>query len=348
MEEEIQANLSRYLPLSLGSGRTVVVVNDRSSLDRFQKSLDEHFFAEPTRSTNIRCIGVDAEWTGLVPYAQRQNQMGKSSSNCSVLQIALHNEVFIIDFSALSPYRLPQKPKKKDASLPELSKSILERLFRDGTVIKIGWDFNTADLGMLRGAARGYFASCFDSIEGLLDLQKVVSVYSQQNEIDSKEKRLLSLSGCSGYFLGRPLSKNEQMSNWDHRPLKPEQIEYAALDAHVLLVLLDAILISIGSDESTGALAFYPAEISAHVQTLSSSTKKSTGGHDTVSAGLDALQLEDVILDDSKQTGSAEGSKVVDDESSLGSIADEEVKKESGAGGQLTRDSWRNFMSSVK
>eukprot|EP00884_Botryococcus_braunii_P000366 jgi/Botrbrau1/1032/Bobra.0076s0005.1 len=42
--------------------------------------------------------------------------------------------------------------------------------------------------------------------------------------------------------LGRPLDKRLQCSAWDSRPLTPEQLEYAALDAACLLMLLDGYI----------------------------------------------------------------------------------------------------------
>lgn len=40
-------------------------------------------------------------------------------------------------------------------------------------------------------------------------------------------------------FLGRPLLKSEQMSDWDRPQLTEKQLRYAALDAHATLALLD-------------------------------------------------------------------------------------------------------------
>jgi hypothetical protein len=33
------------------------------------------------------------------------------------------------------------------------------------------------------------------------------------------------------HLLGRPLDKSEQFGNWAKRPLRPEQVHYAAMDA---------------------------------------------------------------------------------------------------------------------
>lgn len=45
------------------------------------------------------------------------------------------------------------------------------------------------------------------------------------------------LSRLSETMLGQPLSKVETQTNWMHRPLRSCQIEYAALDAFVLIKL---------------------------------------------------------------------------------------------------------------
>ncbi len=42
--------------------------------------------------------------------------------------------------------------------------------------------------------------------------------------------------------LGLVLEKSAQLSNWSKRPLEPDQLRYAALDAEVLLALHDRFL----------------------------------------------------------------------------------------------------------
>ncbi|KDO18065.1 hypothetical protein SPRG_16427 [Saprolegnia parasitica CBS 223.65] len=52
---------------------------------------------------------------------------------------------------------------------------------------------------------------------------------------------LISLQKLTYMALGRRLTKSQQKSNWNLRPLKPAQLTYAALDAAVLLQIYDAI-----------------------------------------------------------------------------------------------------------
>jgi ribonuclease D len=68
-----------------------------------------------------------------------------------------------------------------------------------------------------------------------------------------------SLSKACEAFLGRPLLKTEQTSDWDRRPLSPAQLQYAALDAHASLALLDVALERVlgGGDVDVGGAARY-------------------------------------------------------------------------------------------
>ena len=53
----------------------------------------------------------------------------------------------------------------------------------------------------------------------------------------------MALSDICELFLGKPLRKSQQVSNWSQRPLSASQTEYAALDAHCLLPLTELILV---------------------------------------------------------------------------------------------------------
>jgi ribonuclease D len=63
----------------------------------------------------------------------------------------------------------------------------------------------------------------------LLDLQYVLT---------QDGASLPGLKACAARYSLIPLSKEQQCSNWAHRPLSQVQLDYAGLDAAILPVLL--------------------------------------------------------------------------------------------------------------
>ena len=173
--------------------------------------------------------------------------------------------MFIFDLQALSPYP-SGKVRAKDAQLSETGRRALTRLFRDPKIIKLGWDLFESDIPMLRTTAQGYFNASFSDVHGILDLQQYVAAYKSAYNF---EDNVRGLAHCSEYFLGRRVNKLHQMSDWSLRPLGSSQLNYAALDAHSLLAVLDATQICLGDAALTGtSLSLYPSPVLDHIRGL--------------------------------------------------------------------------------
>lgn len=120
-------------------------------------------------------------------------------------------------------------------SYQEMVQELLLWLFDDDPhVILLGFAF-AHDVHMLRTSVCSSLSS-----SKCLDIQRLA-----MQDMKRGRKTVPGLQACAAQYLSQNgsyiLSKEEQCSDWARRPLRDVQIEYAGLDAAVLLVLLAEI-----------------------------------------------------------------------------------------------------------
>ncbi|XP_078445398.1 polynucleotidyl transferase, ribonuclease H-like superfamily protein isoform X2 [Wolffia australiana] len=150
---------------------------------------------------DLRVVGVDCEW-------KPNYEKGSKPSKVSIMQIASLNRVFIFDLIKLY-----------EEGRQELD-HCLRVLFHSSEILKLGYNFQ-CDIRQLWGSYGDL--ECFRTYETLLDIQKLF-----------KEPHG-GLSGLTKEILGAALNKTRRNSDWEQRPLSQNQVEYAALDAIVLV-----------------------------------------------------------------------------------------------------------------
>lgn len=188
---------------------------------------------------SVTRLGLDAEW--------RPDSRAAVPSKCSILQVACDDYVFIFDFVEMA--------------LGDLEE-LFEHLFASERIAKIGFAID-GDIKRLRWSFPD--VKCFDTFVNVLDFSfetleatthlsdgSVVATKSTSNDaaasssssserLQRRKRRQKGLSTYIKQALGYPLSKLQQKSDWERRPLTPQQVAYAALDAYCLLMLQDAV-----------------------------------------------------------------------------------------------------------
>eukprot|EP00210_Caulerpa_lentillifera_P003112 g2974.t1 len=149
-------------------------------------------------------VGLDSEW-----------KPGQKKAPASILQLASEDYCFILDMELLGT--------------SEILLQLLKSLFSNPEILKLGFSFHD-DFKAIQRALQ----SPLENSVNLVDLQQAL--------MDPENKKLSSLKNMTTELLGKPLNKGMQVSNWKRRPLTRPQLIYAALDAHVLLLLHNAIL----------------------------------------------------------------------------------------------------------
>ena len=160
---------------------------------------------------NILPVGLDSEWSSDV-----------HSDPPAVVQISFihpqtsHLTAAVVDM--LAP------------TCREPATDLLVRMFSDDRVQLVGFAF-AADLRRLAALHR----SLEKPANGVRDIQ--TESMEKLAEREGWGGHTPSLRRCVAALVCEDLDKSEQCSDWSHRPLTKSQVEYAALDAAVLLRL---------------------------------------------------------------------------------------------------------------
>ncbi|XP_053817975.1 exonuclease mut-7 homolog isoform X3 [Vidua chalybeata] len=183
-------------------------------------------------------VGVDMEWKPSF------GMVGKP--RVALLQLALKDEVFLLDLPQLLEQAEAEGEKEK---LPHF----IQMLYSDATITKLGYGMS-GDLSSL-AATCSALKDTEKQMQGVVDLlavDKQLQWGKDSRKVDGlspehshKERGVRQpekgLSLLVQHVLGKPLDKTEQLSNWEKRPLREEQILYAASDAYCLLEIYERL-----------------------------------------------------------------------------------------------------------
>ncbi|XP_019428957.1 PREDICTED: uncharacterized protein LOC109336675 isoform X1 [Lupinus angustifolius] len=149
----------------------------------------------------FKVVGLDCEWKPNYVKGSKPNKV-------SIMQIASEKMAFILDLIKLH------------SEEPDVLDNCLTRILMSTRILKLGYNFQ-CDIKQL--ASSYGELKCFKNYELLLDIQNAYKDHQG------------GLAGLSQKILGASLNKTRRNSNWEQRPLTPNQLEYAALDAVVLV-----------------------------------------------------------------------------------------------------------------
>ncbi|KAI8042107.1 exonuclease mut-7 homolog [Drosophila gunungcola] len=204
-----------YLTMDLPD-ECLIIVDKAAQFDRMLIHLQQEHI-----------IYLDSEWM--------QNVCG--DSQLCVLQIATGHNVYLIDCLARESLR------------SEHWRLLGANIFNNVNILKVGFSM-VSDLSVLQRSLplqlRLQMPNHYLDLRNLwLELKKqrfgVELPYGNVNRTGD------ALTDLSLACLGKKLNKSNQCSNWANRPLRREQILYAAIDARCLLLIYNTLLARVSS-----------------------------------------------------------------------------------------------------
>uniref|UniRef100_A0A7S2ZJZ0 3'-5' exonuclease domain-containing protein n=1 Tax=Rhodosorus marinus TaxID=101924 RepID=A0A7S2ZJZ0_9RHOD len=164
-------------------------------------------------------VGLDVEWKPV---------RAAEKPYCSVLQVGFEHRVFLLDLLVSADHGNRRFWRRLNEALGAL--------FQCRRVRKLGYGF-VDDLARLRASHPLELPCTLRGIQGLIEIN---ILHRLGFGFEQKNRHLIlglgtGLSGAAQATLGLPLDKSMQVSDWAQRPLTSEQVQYASIDAWVLV-----------------------------------------------------------------------------------------------------------------
>ncbi|XP_055612884.1 exonuclease mut-7 homolog [Uranotaenia lowii] len=181
----------------------------------------DKFYAMITDLAHQSIIAFDSEWKPTFG----------GSNEFALIQLATRKDIYLIDVQAAW---------LESSDWASLAKSV----FNKEDVLKLAFAPST-DIAMFQKALPAFYGAYSSqtrsTILDLQDLWRYVETVRNFRFPYHEETTNRNLSNLVKLCFGKQLDKSNQFSNWAQRPLRKEQLLYAALDAYCLLEIYDLI-----------------------------------------------------------------------------------------------------------
>lgn len=235
LEARLEAAAAACAAPSVPDGCRVLLVDGGASLAEAERELE----AAGARGDRV---GLDAEF---VPSFLADDGV---SAQPALLQVACGRSCVLL-FDMLAYPRMPRMD------------TVLAAALSDQRTLKLGYGFKHDILMLQRGAAEfGGAGAAFRHVGPLLDLDVPEKRFDVPRLL-AREGGTTSAGGLgrlAELCLGYALDKGQQVSNWKRRPLREQQMQYAAMDAVCLVDVYERV-----RDELARRELARPAELDA-------------------------------------------------------------------------------------
>lgn len=152
----------------------------------------------------------------------------------ALIQLFFRDQVWLVDTVSLER----QEPKVREETWQKFG----NRLLKSKKIKVIGFDLKNDLDAFLTIPALSHIMR-IDEIRNMWCLKRLTeNVCDIDMNILGLPKKTFKLADLTDMLLGLKLDKSEQLSNWQSRPLRKNQIVYAAMDAVVVVELFKKVL----------------------------------------------------------------------------------------------------------